>query len=413
VIAFVVLAACLLALPAVLLGIECFAALLPLRRHAAVSADEAGLRYVVLVPAHNEAEWVARTVERIRVQVVPGTEIIVIADNCSDATASQAAAVGANVWERNDPTQLGKAYAMNFAFERLAADPPDAVVCIDADCVPGPNSVQKLAALAHRYQQPVQAAYGMQAPEGRKGLSQISALAVFVKNVIRPRGLQRLRLPCLLNGSGMAFPWAAIAAVRYPEEHLADDYRLTSDMAIAGFLPMPCMELSVMSVLPDGQKGFLAQRTRWEQGHLAVALFEPPRMLAGIVRRRAWRGLALIAEMVVPPLSFLVGFTVVCAVVLGVSSYLLGSWVPLACYLGGSAIGVLGLTAVWWREGRQILPGNVVLQIPKYVAVKAPLYSRFVTNRQRTWLRTDRGSMRIDTGHAVEPATEAGLVTAE
>lgn len=405
-----VLAACLLALPAVMLGVECFAALLPLRRHTAVSANEAGLRFVVLVPAHNEEEWVARTVERIRQQTAASAEIIVIADNCTDATAARAEAAGAVVWERNDTTHLGKAYAMNFAFKRLAANPPDAVVCIDADCVPGPASVQKLAALAHHYQQPVQAAYWMQAPDGREGLSQISALAVFVKNVIRPRGLQRLGLPCLLNGSGMAFPWAAIADVQYPEEHLADDYRLTSDMAIAGFLPVPCMELSVTSVLPDGRKGFLAQRTRWEQGHLAVALFEPPRLLAGIMKWRACRGLALIAELVIPPLSFLVGLTMTSSAVFGVLTYTFGSWLPLACYLGGSAIGGAGLAAVWWREGRQILPGNVVLQIPKYVAVKAPLYSRFVTNRQRTWLRTDRGSLRIDAGHAVVPAGEVGVV---
>ena len=38
----------------------------------------------------------------------------------------------------------------------------------------------------------------------------ISALAFLVKNQVRPRGLARLGLPCLLTGTGMAFPWAVI-----------------------------------------------------------------------------------------------------------------------------------------------------------------------------------------------------------
>ena len=48
--------------------------------------------------------------------------MIVIADNCSDATSSIAMQAGALVFERTDPELRGKGYALSFAFERSAAD---------------------------------------------------------------------------------------------------------------------------------------------------------------------------------------------------------------------------------------------------------------------------------------------------
>ena len=41
-----------------------------------------------------------------------------------------------------------------------------------------------------------------------------AALAFLVKNWVRPRGLFQLGLPCLLTGTGMAFPWSVIARVQ-------------------------------------------------------------------------------------------------------------------------------------------------------------------------------------------------------
>ena len=47
-------------------------------------------------------------------------------------------------------------------------------------------------------------------PTEPEGLAVISALAILVKNRVRPLGLHALGLPCLLTGTGMAFPWQVI-----------------------------------------------------------------------------------------------------------------------------------------------------------------------------------------------------------
>ncbi len=42
--------------------------------------------------------------------------LVVVADNCSDATAEIARAMGATVIERHDETNKGKGYALDYGF---------------------------------------------------------------------------------------------------------------------------------------------------------------------------------------------------------------------------------------------------------------------------------------------------------
>jgi cellulose synthase/poly-beta-1,6-N-acetylglucosamine synthase-like glycosyltransferase len=380
-----------LALPLAILGCECWLALLPLRKNRMSEASATGpLCLAVVIPAYNEEASIGETVECVRQQIGQLDRVIVIADNCSDATAERARAAGATVWERTDQTHCGKGYTLNFALDRLREAPPEIVVCIDADCTPGAGCIQTIARLAHRSGRPVQAAYVMHAPAGSGGLAATSALAVFVKNVVRPRGLQRLGLPCLLNGSGMAFPWAVLSNTHFPDEHIAEDTRVSTDLAIAGYAPLPCMEVQIGSMLPAHRTGFVSQRTRWEHGHLVTILSEAPRLLAALVKRPALPLLAILLELSVPPLTLLAIATVISFIALGSVSYWLESWIPILAYANVALVAVTGLFAVWLFRGREILPAYMALQIPRYALAKFPLYLRFITHRQRAWVRTER-----------------------
>ena len=104
--------------------------------------------------------------------------------------------------------------------------------------------------------------------------------------------------------------------------------------------------------------------------------------------------------------------TIITALVLAVVSYAVGSWSPLLSYLAIAAAAAGGMIAVWLRDGRQILSPRNVLQIPRYALAKAPMYLRFFTARQRTWIRTERTSLAGDShsihGHsALRSATLA------
>lgn len=90
------------------------------------------LRATVLVPAHNEASVIARTLRPLCAAVEAGTlKVVVIANGCTDATAAVAADTCPNavVLETSIP---GKTHAMNLGYASAAvAGLP--VLCLDAD----------------------------------------------------------------------------------------------------------------------------------------------------------------------------------------------------------------------------------------------------------------------------------------
>jgi cellulose synthase/poly-beta-1,6-N-acetylglucosamine synthase-like glycosyltransferase len=383
--------AILLALPLVVLGVECWLSLLPLRRQRLREKPATPIRIAVVIPAHDEADRIAHTVTCVKAQVPDDTQVIVIADNCSDATAANAIAAGAVVWQRDEPDRRGKGYALNFAWQKLADSPPDVVVCMDADCEPGADCIATIAHLAYERRRPVQAGYTMYAPDGTSGLAHVSAFAVYVKNVVRPRGLQWLRLPCLLTGSGMAFPWEALAAVRHQDAHIVEDMRACTDLAIAGFAPLPCMEVGVTSPLPTKRSGFMSQRTRWEHGHVQTILSEMPRLLARFLDTGKVSLLALALELAVPPLSLLVGISAVSTLIFAGVGFATTNWWPLVCLASAMAAAASGIGVAWLHSGRNILPGRmIVAEIPRYIATKAPMYFRIISRPQTDWIRTER-----------------------
>src|SRR5262249_9795913 len=87
---------------------------------------------VALIPAHNEEESVERTIAALREQTLLPDRIIVIADNCTDATSDLARNSGAEVMVTEGNTHK-KAGALNYALEQVlpALSDRDAVLIQD------------------------------------------------------------------------------------------------------------------------------------------------------------------------------------------------------------------------------------------------------------------------------------------
>lgn len=376
-------------LPTLVLGCECFLALLPLRRER--RADR-GSRptLAVLVPAHNEQAGIAATIDAILPQLEADDRLIVIADNCSDQTASVALDLGATVLERFDDQRRGKGYAIRFALDHLAATPPEVVVSIDADCLPLPGCIERIARAAYATGKPIQAAYLMLPPENASAGTLISAFAVLIKNYVRPRGLQRFKLPCLITGSGVAYPWQVLAQVPHPESHIVEDMHYSVDLALAGVAPQPCMEAFVESKLPGVQHAARTQRTRWEHGHLSVMLSQGPRLLAGAIEQRSPRLFAMWLELMVPPLSLLLFVLAIVGGVTLVFGLLTAGWPAFWLLSASGFVCFAGLTAVWWRFGQRTLPPQMLIKVPQYILSKLSIYTKFLSSPEQSWVPTAR-----------------------
>ena len=212
--------------------------------------------------------------------------IVVVADNCSDRTAAAAQAAGATVVERHDPARRGKGFALDHGVRFLEQNPPDVVVIVDADCLVDEGALLRLVNEAAATGRPVQAAYLMAPPIEAGFRERASAFAFQYKNLVRPLGLWRLGLPCLLTGAGMAFPWALLRGAALAHGNIVEDMQLGLDLAAAGCPPRFCPEARVRSEFPSSRKAAAGQRTRWEHGHLQTLLRQAPRLAAAALLRR-------------------------------------------------------------------------------------------------------------------------------
>ena len=344
----------------------------------------------VLMPAHDEAAGISTAIASVITQLRPGDRLLVVADNCSDDTAGVARAAGAEVTERHDPLRRGKGYALDFGVRALESRPPAIVVVMDADCIIEEGSLERLVRRSEGSGRPVQALYLMRSPAEAGLKTRISEFAWVVKNQVRPTSFLRLGLPCQLMGTGMAFPWTIIGQAPLASGHLVEDMQLGIDLAMAGALPLFCVDARVTSVFPSSDVGAVAQRTRWEHGHLSVIASGAPRLLAGAVTRRRPELAAMALDLCVPPLASLaLSTTAICA--LSALLYVLtGAIAPLlVAIVAAGAIG-LAIGLAWRSFGRGILSLADLLSVPGYALAKLPIYARLLTRRQQEWIRARR-----------------------
>ena len=108
-------------------------------------ADEAGLvvRCTVLIPAHDEQAVIDRTLTSLLHQQRPPDRIIVVADNCTDATVRIARGRGVEVVETVGNTQA-KAGALNQVLSGLlpTTGAADVVMVMDADSTISPDFLE-------------------------------------------------------------------------------------------------------------------------------------------------------------------------------------------------------------------------------------------------------------------------------
>ena len=389
----------LVALPVLVLALQVGAAWprrsdgLPLQMPSAPEGQAP--RIAVLVPAHDEAVVIARTVQRLRAALTPHDVLCVVADNCSDDTARLARDAGAQVVERFDAQRRGKGYALDHGVRHLATleQAPDALLIIDADCtVATANGLHGLARLALAQGRPVQALYLMHAPVGAGLKLRVAAFAWRVKNWVRPLGARMMAWPCQLMGTGMAFPWAMARQMPLASGELVEDMQLGIALALAGTPPLFCPQVLVSSEFPTAAPAVQSQRRRWEHGHLGMIAHHVPRLLGQAIARRDGGLLALALDLAVPPLALLV-LLLLGANALALGAALLGlGWAPPWAALACAALFALAMAMAWWGWGRAVVSARDLLCVPLYVLGKLPLYAGYLFKgkRQKEWVRTDR-----------------------
>ncbi|HEY7147924.1 MAG TPA: glycosyltransferase family 2 protein [Gaiellaceae bacterium] len=341
---------------------------------------------VALIPAHDEEGTIAHCVQAFEEQTYPRERyrIVVVADNCTDATAAVAARAGAEVLVRDEPDARGKGRALRWAMDRLLArdEPPDAVVVVDADTTPDPDL---LTALVARFEDGAQAVQGESLIVGDGSAQQeLRAAAFLLVNRARPTGRAMLGLAPDLAGNGMLFarglleehPWSAFSST--------EDLEYGLELRAAGVDPVFARGAIVRSPAAPHGRAAEAQQMRWEGGKLHLARTHVPRLLA-----RGHVDAAI--ELAIPPLGYLAaaagGLTVLGAALAWLDG--LESWAvaPAAAALATIPVYVLvGLAAA--KAPRSAYAA--LAHAPGFVVRKALRAHRLLRFRPDSWIRTER-----------------------
>jgi cellulose synthase/poly-beta-1,6-N-acetylglucosamine synthase-like glycosyltransferase len=377
----------LLILSLVLCG-ECLAAALPARPRGFDTAASRP-RVAALIPAHNESSGINQTIISIQEQLFPGDQLIVIADNCTDDTASVSHESGATVIERDNPTLRGKGYALAFGIEHLKRNPPEVVVFYDADCRVGKGSIEHLARLAHACQRPVQG-LNLCSATSNSASQVMSALAFRLKNKVRSAGLFNVADCCHLTGTGMALPWPLVERIPWASGNVVEDMQLGIDLAVLGSPPIFSTAACVLSDLPGTKQGEQVQRLRWEHGHLQTIFSQAPKLMWQALIGRRFDLMCLALDLMIPPLTLFLLLLVICFAVASAYAIFTGTWLPLAIIASAIVWCGLALVIAWTIDLRQAFSYRDLLLIPFYIVAKVPIYLRFITHRQTTWVRTTR-----------------------
>ena len=386
------LALVLAAVPAVVPAAYLLLLTLLSRRQGPVAPAVAGLRFDLVVPAHDEEGGIGETVRSLLAVDYPRQlfRVLVVADNCADQTAVRAREAGASVLERRDQVRRGKGYALEFAFGHCLAGSADALVVIDADTVVSPNLLRAFAARLQAGAPAVQADYGVRNREA-SWRTRLMAIAFATFHELRSLARERLAVSCGLRGNGMGFTRALLLEVPYQAFSLVEDVEFGIRLGEAGHRVHYAGEAHVYGEMVAGEKSSRSQRLRWERGRFKLARQNAPRLIgrALAARDRVLADLAL--DLLVPPLSLLA-----LGVFLGLAASCGLAWrkgFPPVSLIVWMACGLSLLTYVLrgWQLSGTGLRGLVDLcRAPAFVAWKIALTLGQPFRRAEEWVRTVR-----------------------
>jgi cellulose synthase/poly-beta-1,6-N-acetylglucosamine synthase-like glycosyltransferase len=283
------------------------------KRPSATAASQPITRFALIVPAHNEAEVIEASVQRLRLIDYPASQfdVHVVADHCTDETAAVARAAGAEVHKRDEGPRGRKGFALDWLIRRLLVDPRSyqAMVVFDADSRVDSQFLSAVGRHLAADAVVVQGRHIISNPDASQ-FARLADIDMRLNNRIRNQAKENLGLSARLMGDAMVFrrevleqhPW--MGAQSLAEDRDYGIYLVTQGVRIR-FVPEACSYGQAAASWEDATP----QRLRWYGG-----AFDLQRRYVPILWRLSMHGnpdaLDKLLELVLPPFSMLVLGTV-------------------------------------------------------------------------------------------------------
>lgn len=222
--------------------------------------------FLILIPAHNEAQVIERTLASLSTLKKTGrVEIAVIADNCDDPTAEIARSQNVTVLERKHETERGKGYALEWAIAQFDLANFSAVAIIDADTTVESNMLESMACALETGAGAVQLFYEF-TPDSDAPLAHLQNIASVAENIFFYRGRSVLRLPILLRGTGMAIRSEVLQTHPWNSHSVTEDVDYAVGLLKEGVKIDFFSDSRILSAATSTYEQSYTQKERWASG---------------------------------------------------------------------------------------------------------------------------------------------------
>jgi cellulose synthase/poly-beta-1,6-N-acetylglucosamine synthase-like glycosyltransferase len=229
-------------------------------------------KYAVIICARNEEAVLSEIFDSLEKQDYPRelVTVAVVADNCTDATASVARARGAVVYERFNTSEVGKGYALDYGLSMLGRDfgedAFDAFLVFDADNVLEYDFITEInKTFSDGY--PVVTSYRNSKNYGESWLSAGSGLW-WLRDSKYLNG-SRMRIGACPQVAGTGFLFSNEIKKEYggwPFHTMTEDYEFTCHSVVRGKRFGYCETARFYDDQEPTFRGAWNQRLRWSKG---------------------------------------------------------------------------------------------------------------------------------------------------
>ncbi|MGH8905197.1 MAG: glycosyltransferase [Egibacteraceae bacterium] len=217
------------------------------------------LTVAVVIPAHNEAATIQQTVRSCLDQTHPVSQVLVVADNCTDATAALARQAGATVIEGEGGS---KAAAQNLALPYVTSD---LVLAIDGDNMLGATAVAHMVdTMSAGYAGTCAAALPK---DTRTIYSQYRTLYHAIANGWARRMQDALGRQLVLSGMANCHRTDVLRQMGgFPDDNITEDFNLTWALHRRGYPVTFTPKAFIYTQEPTSFRELVSQMHRWTSG---------------------------------------------------------------------------------------------------------------------------------------------------
>jgi cellulose synthase/poly-beta-1,6-N-acetylglucosamine synthase-like glycosyltransferase len=227
-------------------------------------------RFLILIPAHDEELLIEACLVSLDAMHYPraAREVVVVADNCTDATAERVRARGVTCLERTDPVQRGKPWAVAWALKQVPIDSYHGVVVLDADSIVDPGFLRALSRRSPVEGKVIQGYIDVSNPEE----SAVTRMAR-VWSTVRFQVINYLKVHAGLNvplGDGLCIGTRVLAQHGWSAFSLSETWEIYASMTAVGVRCVAASDAHLGAQEARSLRQSASQRKRWTAGRLTV-----------------------------------------------------------------------------------------------------------------------------------------------